>query len=68
MTTLSLSLIKEQSFAATKPRLFFPFKGILPEQYYVFYLDQKLKSPMENFSGALKGEERRRGEGERGNE
>lgn len=34
----------------------------------IFYLDQKLKAPMETSSGALKGEERRWGEGERGNE
>lgn len=34
----------------------------------IFYLDQKLKAPVENFSGALKGEERRWGERERGNE
>lgn len=51
------------------PDYFFPLKEYFQSNVMlIFYLDQKLKAPVENFSGALKGEERRWGEGERGNE
>lgn len=66
MTTLSSSLIKEQSFAATKPRLFFPFKGILPEQCYVdFLFGSKIKGSCGEFFWCT---QRRREETGRGRE